>query len=299
VKEKLARHLEQTCRFDDLKDQLGDEKKLAAYMKERFAVILDPLFVTGDMPAQLFGDGNLLYGAAHLWSYRFYRRVGQYAFPPGVEKREPTVRAIKESFFDKEKRAKYSDLTNVLSKRKPPIVFRRGTLEQMRQDRDFDSPELVIPEDVLYPGNLRPANYTDFDVLKDSLQRVWDHLTSSADTPELTEFHDYLVRKFDRVMGVDVPSYQPKLEILRMFPPILLERSWQYLYRFTCNTVPDKPAGGFFVRLLRKLGPEQVDALQYVCNVVFGKLAIAELPFAKDDAGALSRRYKAAIGEIR
>ena len=153
---KLTEHLNKYCAFEKLADNISDEKKMKEYLMEEFGKIFEPLFATNpEFQISLIGENNLDYGAAHLWSYKFNKRIGQYVFPQ-EKTQDLIVQSIKAFFFDHPERAKFFDMTNILSKKKQPIINKRGSFDEMQKDKNFENPEIILPEDVLFPSELKP-----------------------------------------------------------------------------------------------------------------------------------------------
>jgi len=281
--EKLVKHLENYCKFENLADNISDEKKMKGYLTAEFEKIFEPLFVSqSDFVNLLLNKDNLNYGAAHLWSYKFNKRIGQYIFPKEMAN-SLILKSIKTFFFDKQERAKFFDITNILSQRKQPIINKRGSSTEMKKDKNWESPEIILPEDVLFPSSLKPKNYNSEEELIQALKKAHKYVSENANKEELCEFFDYFVKKHKSLLNVDITTYQPKEEILKLFPSILLEREWKYLYRFICNLVPHIPAGGYFIQVKKPLSEEQVQNLQFICNFVYGKLALKELGLFPED----------------
>ena len=282
MRNNIIEHLKRYCEFDELSHNIDDETKMKNYLLQKFTLIFEPLFVNDQKFHTLIGKDNLNYGAAHLWSYKFNKRIGQYVFPKGITQ-NLIFKSIKTFFFDHQERAKFFDMTNILSIKKQPIIDKRGSFDEMQNDKDFENPVIILPEDVLFPKELKPKDYNSQQELIFALNSAYQNIMENADKPRLDAFFKYLSEKYRILLGVDIKNYQSKTEILKLFPPILLEEGWQYLYRFIANLVPDRPSGGYFIRVKNQLKNEQVSNLQFICNYIYGKLALSELGLLIED----------------
>lgn len=295
---ELINNLERYCQFEELAENMSDEAKMKTYLHEQFTNIFDFLFVKGSITAGLLGKENLDYGAAHIWSYKFNKRIGQYLFPKEMSQ-DLIIEAIREFFFSRKERAKYFDITNILSTQKQTIIFKRGSFEEFQNDNDFNNPEFILPEEILFPDKLRPNDYNSIEEMIKSLQKAEENIVSNSNSMEISQFFDYVVKKCKTLLGVDITIYKLKVEILKLFPPILLCKRWKYIYRFIANLIPDKPSGGFFIRVKNHLDKKQIQNLQFICNFIYMKLALKELNILQEEFKSLFISFNTAFNAFR
>ena len=132
----------------------------------------------------------------------------------------------------------------------------------------------------------RSLSLNDYNSPKElisALENAHNNVEKNADNKVLSAFFNYLAEKHQVLLGADIKNYQSKREILKLFPPILLAKDWQYLYRFIANLVPDRPSGGYFIRVKNRLDEKKVQNLQFICNFVYGKLALSELGLFREE----------------